>query len=167
MLARLVTAIAAIGAGLIHLATAIGSPPAVAAVVAVIGIAEFAWGVVAVAASRIPLPTLARFGALAPVVLWGLLLVVAGPAQLGPFTSTLRLGPMLAASALDLVVTIGITIARRRDAAGRQAARGPGAVAAAAVAGGLIAVLTVVALTATEAGEQARTGTGFFETHDH
>jgi hypothetical protein len=163
----MLTGCAAIGAGLIHLATAIGSPPAVAAVVAVIGIAEFGWGAIAVAAHGIPLANAARLGAVLPVVLWVLVLVVAGPTQLGPFTSTLRLGPMLAASALDLVVVVGVTVARRRADAGRPASSGRGAVVVVVILGVAIAALTSAALTATEAGEQARTGTGFFSGHDH
>jgi hypothetical protein len=158
--------LAAIGAGLIHLASAIGSPPAVGAIVAVIGIAEFGWGVIAVAGRGIPRGGAARIGAVVPVVLWALVLVVAGPAQLGPFTSTLRLGPMLAASALDLVVVLGITIARRRAASARPPIAGGRAVAGTVVAVLAVASLTAVALTATEAGEQARNGTGFFA-HQH
>jgi hypothetical protein len=157
--------LAAVGAGLVHLATAIGSPPAVAAVVAVIGIAEFGWGVIAISARSMPL--VARIGAIVPVALWALVLVVAGPAQLGPFTSTLRLAPMLAASALDLVVVAGVTVAVRRAAGGREPSRGRGAVVMVVLCGAAIAVLTAAALTATEAGEQARTGTGFFAPHEH
>jgi hypothetical protein len=159
--------LAAIGAGLVHLATAIGSPPAVAVVVAVIGIAEFGWGVVAVAARGIPAPTAARIGAVLPIVLWVLVLVVAGPAQLGPFTSTLRLAPMLAASALDLVVVFAVTVAVRRARAGRTPSRGRGPVAGVVVAGLAIAALTAVALTATEAGDEAKNQTGFFAPHEH
>lgn len=159
--------IAAIGAGLVHLATAIGSPPAVAAVVAVIGVAEFGWGVVAVASRGIPLPAAARLGAVVPVVLWVLVLVVAGPAQLGPFTSSIRLAPMLAASALDLVVVIAITAALRRAASGRSPRRGRGPVIATVLAGVAIAALTAAALTATEAGDEARSQTGFFAPHEH
>lgn len=167
MPARMLAGIAAIGAGLVHLATAIGSPPTVAAVVAVIGIAEFGWGVVAVAARGIPLPHSARIGAVVPVVLWVLVLVVAGPAQLGPFTSAIRLAPMLAASALDLVVVVAITAALRRAASGRAAARGRGAVVGVVLAGVAIAALTGIALTSTEAGDQARNQTGFFAPHEH
>jgi hypothetical protein len=165
--ARLICGIAAIGAGLIHLATAIGSPPAIAAVVAMVGVAEFGWGVVAVVARGIPLPTAARVGAVVPIVLWVLVLLVAGPAQLGPFTSTLRLGPMLAASALDLTVVVGVTIAHRRAIAGGARRTGRGAIVATVIGGLAIAALTAAALTATEAGEQARNGTGFFSGHDH
>jgi hypothetical protein len=159
--------LAAIGAGLIHLATAIGSPPAIAAVMAVFGLVEFAWGVVAVARPGLPFANAARVGAFVPIVLWVLVLLMAGPAQLGPFTSTLRLGPMLAASVLDLVVVIGITVVRRRAVAGRMPRPGRARIVAIVVGAVAIAVLTSVALTATEAGEQARTGTGFFSGHDH
>ncbi|GAA2076228.1 hypothetical protein GCM10009840_08220 [Pseudolysinimonas kribbensis] len=163
--------LAAVGAGLIHLASAIGSPPAVAAVVAVIGVAELGWGVIAVAGRGIPLPNAARVGALVPVVLWVLVLLVAGPAQLGPFTSALRLAPMLAASALDLVVVACVAVVGRRAATRRSPSRGPaggrGAVIALALCGAAIAVLTAAALGATEVGDQARTGTGFFAPHQH
>lgn len=159
--------LAAVGAGLIHLASALGSPPAVAVVVAVVGAAELVWGVIAVTARALPVANAARAGALVPVVLWVLVLLVAGPAQLGPFTSTLRLAPMLAASALDLVVVASIAIVRRRAAAGRAPSRGRGAMILLVLCGAAIAVLTAAALGATEAGEQARTGTGFFAPHEH
>jgi hypothetical protein len=166
MTGRMIAGLAAIGAGLIHLATAIGSPPAVAVVVAVIGIAEFGWGVVDVAAARIPLPTAARAGAAVPIVLWALVLVVAGAAQLGPFTSTLRLGPMLAASALDVVVVVAVTLVRRRARGGIPAMRPPRSIVAVVIGAALIAALTALALTGTEAGETFGTGQVFVG-HQH
>ncbi len=159
MATRLIVAFAALGAGLIHLATAIGSPPAIAAVVAIIGIAEFGWGVIAAAAHAIPIANAARVGALLPVVLWILVLVVAGSAELGPFTSSLRLAPMLVASLLDFVVVIGITVDRRRPRATRR-------IVLTVIGGLVITGLTLAGLVSTEAGDQARAGTGFFG-HEH
>ena len=164
MILRVWLGFAAIGAGLIHLALAIGSPPLVAAVVIVIGLAEFGWGVLAVAAERPPIATAARIGAIVPVLLWALVLVVAGPAQLGPFTSAIRLLPMLIASALDLVLVIGLTVAIRRP---RPAAAGGAALRLVLILLGavVVAALTLPALAATEAGEQVRTGG--FTGHQH
>jgi hypothetical protein len=166
MVARMLAGLAAVGAGLIHLASALGSPPAIAAVVAVIGSVEVIWGVAAVASHGIPVGNAARVGALVPVVLWVLVLLVAGPAQFGPFTSALRLAPMLAASALDLVVVVSVTIARR--AGERSSTRHPrGAVVAIVLCGAAVAVLTAAALGATQAGDDLRSGTGFFAPHQH
>ena len=161
----MLAALAAVGAGLIHLATAIGSPPAVAAIVVVIGVVELGWGVVAMAGPGTPVPDAARVGALVPVVLWVVVLLAAGPARLGPFTSAVRLAPMLAASALDLVVVAGVTIARR---AGERRPMPHGrAVVAIVLCGAAIALLTAAALGATQAGDELRSGTGFFAPHRH
>ena len=65
------------------------------------------------------------------------------------------------------IVVVGITAARRRADAGRPPSSRRGAAVIVVIVAVAIAALTSAALTATEAGEQARTGTGFFSGHDH
>lgn len=103
----------ALGAGLIHLALAIGAPLAVAAPLLVVGAAEFGWGVFAFTGPRIPVPRVARLLALAPILGWVLLLLAGG--GLG-----VRALPMIVASLFDVALAIGISIVLRR--AGRPAA---------------------------------------------
>ena len=79
-------ALAAVGAGIVHLALGwaaatrlIGVHPvagsALAGVLAVVGIAELAWGLAGLVIDRGPMPGLARWAALAPVAAWALVLV--------------------------------------------------------------------------------------------
>lgn len=135
----------ALGAGLIHLALAIGAPLAVAAPLLVVGAAEFGWGVFAFTGPRIPVPRVARLLALAPILGWVLLLLAGG--GLG-----VRALPMIVASLFDVALAIGISIVLRR--AGRPAAPiGTARYLLGVAAGALIvAALAVPALAATEAG---------------
>lgn len=136
----------ALGAGLIHLALAIGAPLAVAAPLLVVGAAEFGWGVFAFTGPRIPVPRVARLLALAPILGW-VLLLLAGGGGLG-----VRALPMIVASLFDVALAIGISIVLRR--AGRPAAPiGTARYLLGVAAGALIvAALAVPALAATEAG---------------
>lgn len=136
----------ALGAGLIHLALAIGAPVAVAAPLLVAGAAEFGWGVFAFTGPRIPVPRVARLLALAPILGW-VLLLVAGGSGLG-----VRALPMIVASLFDVALAIGISIELRRadrPAAPVGTARYLLGVAAGAL---IVAALAVPALAATEAG---------------
>ena len=167
----------ALGSGLVHVALVIGSPPPVAAVLLVVGAAEFVWGAFTIARPAPPVPRLARAAALAPVIGWALLLVVAGADSLGPLTSSNRLLPMLVAGLFDLLVAGGLTVMLRHAAA--TSPRRPavdsapltGRRLAAVILGALlVAAITAPALAATEAGQLAGTpGTSFVGTpgHDH
>jgi hypothetical protein len=171
----------AIGAGLVHVALAVGSPPPVAAVLVLVGAAEFGWGALAIARPKPPLPQVARAAAFVPVIGWALLLVVAGTDSLGPLTSSTQLLPMLVASLFDLLVAGGLTAMLRRATptapAAAPAATAPVATAhpgrrlVAVIVGALvIAAITAPALAATEAGQLAGTpGSSFVGTpgHDH
>jgi hypothetical protein len=170
----------ALGAGLIHVALVIGSPAPVAAVLLLVGVAEFVWGVLTFARPTPPWAQLARWGALLPVVAWALVLIVAGADTLGPLTSTTQLLPMLVASLFDLLVTVGLTVlvrssgatgdAETATSADSPAPRPPARYLVAVLAGAaVIAALTTPALAATEAGRTApqHGSTGFFGGHDH
>ena len=165
---------AAIGAGLIHLAVAAGAPAALLATFAVLGAAEVAWGIAALARGTVPLPRMALAGALLPIVVWvGLLLASAGSEHgaghdggtqdmhdsLG---SSLPVGPMLAASLLDLGLAAVLAIRLRRGGPERASAE-PGVWAyLGGVVGGaaVIFVLTSAALGGTAVGESAMRSMG-------
>ena len=163
----------ALGAGLVHVALVIGSPPPVAAVLLVVGAAEFVWGAFTIARPAPPVPQFARAAAFGPVIGWALLLVIAGADSLGPLTSSTRLLPMLVASLFDLLVAGGLTAMLRRAAAPSRPAADPvpltGRRLVAVIVGALlIAAITAPALAATEAGQLAGTpGTSFVDPHDH
>jgi hypothetical protein len=142
----------ALGAGLIHLALVIGSPPAIGIPLIVIGAAEFAWGVFAFTRPSLPLPRVARIAALVPILGWVAVLVVPGAGAIGG----IRVLPMLLASLLDLAIAIGITWILRRHPARAEAPLRPGRYILALGAGALVvAALTTPALAATEAGDAA------------
>ncbi len=162
----------AIGAGLVHVALAVGSPPPVAAALLLVGVAEFGWGALAIARPTPPVPRYARAAAFAPVIGWALLLIVAGTDSLGPLTSSTQLLPMLVASLFDLLVAGGLTAMLRPAAPAAPAASAhTGRRLVAVIIGALvIAAITAPALAATEAGQLAGTpGTSFVGPpgHDH
>ena len=133
---------AALGAGLLHLALAVGSVPGLATGLAVAGGAEFLWGVLAVSRPGVPLPRAAIVGALVPPIAWIVLLLLAvdGPRTL----------PMLAATALDLAVAVLLAIGLRREPRAEPRHPAVGIV----VAGLVVAAITVPALIATEVTAQ-------------
>jgi hypothetical protein len=143
----------ALGAGLIHLALVIGSPLTIGIPLLVVGIAEFAWGVFAFTSSEVPFARVARVAALAPILGWVALLVLAGAAGL----PGVRVLPMLVASLLDVAVAVTITVLLRRDPSREARPLRSGPYLLALGAGALVvAALTTPALAATEAGDFAQ-----------
>ena len=133
---------AALGAGLLHLALAVGSVPWLATGLAVVGGVEFLWGVLAVSRPGVPVPRAAIAGALAAPAAWVVLLLLG--------SDGLRALPMLAATALDLAVAVVLAIGLRRSPATEPRHPAFGIV----VAGLVVAAITVPALIATEAVDQ-------------
>lgn len=133
---------AALGAGLLHLALAVGAVPALAVGLAVVGGLEFLWGVLAVSRPTVPLAWAAVIAALVPPAAWILLLLlgVDGPRPL----------PMLAATALDLAVAVMLAAGLRRGATAES--RHP--ILGIALAALLVAAITVPALIATDVAVQ-------------
>src|SRR4051794_40410272 len=116
--------LAALGAGLIHLAVAAGAPPALLATFAVLGAAEVAWGAAALARRTVPVPRTALAGAMLPTLTWvGLLLAGAGTAHgatnmagahpADTLAASLPVGPMLAGSLLDLAIAAVLAVRLR------------------------------------------------------
>lgn len=133
---------AALGAGLLHLALAVGAPVWLAVGLAVVGGVEFLWGVLAVSRPGVPLPRAAIAGALVPAVAWVVLLLVGvdGPRAL----------PMLAATALGLAVAAILAVGLRREHTPEPRHPAVGI----AIAGLVVAAITVPALIATEAPQR-------------
>jgi hypothetical protein len=141
---------AALGAGLIHLALVIGSPPAAGLPLAIAGVAEFGWGVFAVARPHAPLPRVARLAVLAPLAAWIITLLTGVAPGLG-----VRILPMLVASLLDVVVSAGLSVLLRRGARAERPIA-PARYLIALAAGAVVVIaLAAPALAATEAGELA------------
>lgn len=155
-------AFAALGAGLIHLALVISSPLPVAIALALLGVSEVGWSVLTFAKDDLVLPEVVRIVAVAPVILWSLL-VVASVLFDAPFlASSLTLVPMSIALVFQLFVALVLTLHLRRLAdsdATPPTPRTPtaGRYLLALTAGGLlVGALTTPALAATEAGHYAQ-----------
>ena len=137
-------AFAAVASGLIHLALVIGSPAAVGAVFATVGVAEFAWGLSTMATSRLLAPRIALAGALLPVALWVVGLLLAG--------------------------AIAVHLRRLGNGGGVTSAApvSTGRYLAAVVGGALVvAALTAPALAATEAARFTSPAGTFSDQHGH
>ena len=147
-------AFAAIGTGLIHLALVIGAPLPLAIALGVLGLAEFAWGVLTFARDRVPLPRVALVVAIVPVVLWGLLLVVSTVAEAPALAASLPFVPFAVATVFELFVAAVLAVHLRRPATDARAAT-PGVaryLAGLALGALVVAALTTPALAATQAG---------------
>ena len=146
-------AFAAIGVGLIHVALVIGSPLGLGIPLAVLGLSEFAWGVLTFARESVPVPRIALVVALAPALGWALLLAIASASENTALGESLPLLPLAVATVFELFITaaIGVHLRRRPDAAPK--APGVARYLLALVAGALaVAALTTPALAATQAG---------------
>lgn len=100
-------AFAAVGAGLVHLALAVDAPLLGTVLLAGIGIAEFAWGVLVVFDERFLAPRVAVIAALAPVMLWVVAVVVG--------IQSFRPVPLGVATALELFIALTIAVSLRRQ----------------------------------------------------
>ena len=151
----------AIGAGIIHLALVMSSPPAIGIPLLLFGLAEIAWGVLILGADRLVLPRLAQAGAVAPLLLWSLLTVIATLLSASQITSSLPFAPMGIAALFELFIAgvLSRTI-RRQAGTGRPTPAIPPASAvkyltAVLLAGIVVGGLTTPALAATPAGSVA------------
>lgn len=153
-------AFAAVGAGLIHLALVISAPTLVGILFAVVGVAEFGWGVLVVFDGRFLVPRIAVIAVLAPIALWIAALVTAlDPGAFRPF-------PLAVATLLELFIAVAIGLSLRRGSEATTPGTGRlviGLVAGALVIGGL----TAPALGATEAGQFVAPAGSFDEDGHH
>ena len=107
-------AMAAIGAGLIHVALGAGAPPVLAVPLIAIAVAEVAWGVLTVLKDRVFTPTSALAGALAPVGLWVLVITAASVGGAPELLSPLPFLAMGSATLFDLFLAGVLAVQRRR-----------------------------------------------------
>ena len=157
---------AAIGAGIIHLALVISSPLPAGIVLALLGLGEITWGIAILVRDRLLLPRIAQVGAIAPLVLWSLLVVVATLLNSPGIASPLRFLPMGIAAMFELFVAGVLSAYLRRQADSAQSADEAPALpakpasaardlAAVLIGGVLVGALTTPALAATQAGAVA------------
>jgi len=152
--------LAALGAGLVHLALAASAPPGVILVLVVIGGAEVVWGVFALAGRRVPLPRIALGGAVVALAGWAaLLLVSAGDmsdmagVRVAGVGSGLPALPMLGAAALDLACAVALAVVLRRGDRGEAGEPRLWSYLAGVTAGAaVVAGVTSVSLGATAVG---------------
>lgn len=150
MIVRVWPALAAWGAGLLHIAVAAASPAPWMVVLLALGAGELGWGMLALRSERMRLPGAVLGGAVAAI---GLTLAAT-------LSFVMAWLPFLSATALLLLIAVlaGVTL-RTRDRASASAGRGrprPGRTLAAFAAGAvLVAGLTTPALGATNAGQHA------------
>jgi hypothetical protein len=135
--ARAWIACAAVGAGLLHVAVALGRPLELAAVLFVVGTAEFAWGALVLAWSRLLAPRVALAGAFVPGILWLIAIIARVPG--------VPVLPLATATALELLAAM--LIARGIRGSGSERALSPVALAIAVV---VIAAITLPALAFTQ-----------------
>lgn len=150
---------AAIGAGVIHLALVVGSPLPLALLLLALGLAEITWAVAILVKDRPVFARGARAGAIVPLILWSVLVVLATTLGEPRIASSVPFLPMAIASLFGLFIAgvLSWHLRRRSDDTVRPAARA-GAVrylTAMLVGGIVVGAMTTPALAATEAGAVA------------
>ncbi|MES2169797.1 MAG: hypothetical protein V4479_03625 [Actinomycetota bacterium] len=160
-------AFAAIGCAVIHLALVINSPLPLAVVLVLLGVIEFAWGVLTLARDRILFPRASRIGAIAPVLLWSLVVVLATLLDAPAVTSYFNFIPMFVATVFELFIALTITTVLRYDVRPAKVA-GAGRYLLGMFAGAVIvAALTTSALSFTTAGSVDPHAAHFFTDTGH
>ena len=165
--------VAALGAGLVHLAVAASAPPVLAVVLVAIGGAGIVWSIAVLRAERIVVPRLALAVAASSSAVWASLAFTLGAIGVGTPTTSIPLLPLLAATVFTLFIAVVCgRMLRRTDAADvadsrgtvsgstepRGASESAGAwryLAALASAAVLVGALATPALAATGAGQLA------------
>jgi hypothetical protein len=107
-------AMAAIAAGLIHVALGAGAPLVLAVPLIGIAVAEMAWGATTVVKDRIPVPVVALAGALAPIGLWAGVILAAGVSGAPELLAPLPFLAMGSATLFNLFLACVLAIQRRR-----------------------------------------------------
>lgn len=146
--------LAAIGAGLIHLGSSVGTPPAVLLPLLVVGIAEVLWGTAALA--RIDPPAAATAAPVVAGVLVGTVVAVLLPTAAARHGAAVALGvppaAFAGAGALDLVLGVLLALHLLRGPAPAAPQRTGRFLLAAAAGALVVAVVTTQSLAATSVG---------------
>lgn len=150
----------AFGVALIHLSLVVGSPLPTAAVLLLLGAAEATWGVLVLVKDRLLAPRLALGFAVAPMIIWSVLVVAA--ALGATFPLTLGFIPMGVAALFELAIAAILSLQLRRVTAGtgkKYSTPSTGRYLVSLFAGGLVvAMLTTPAVAAAQAGGGSLTG---------
>lgn len=152
-------AFASLGAGLIHLALVLGSPVPIAIAAAGLGTAELGWGVLILVRGTLVVPRTALVVAIAPIVLWSLMIFAATLFHDSVLATSVEIFPLTISTLFELFAAGVLSVHLRRRADAAAPARPPTApryLAAVIVGGFAISVLTTPALAATEAGLYAQ-----------
>ncbi|HEU4807812.1 MAG TPA: hypothetical protein VFT01_06080 [Homoserinimonas sp.] len=115
MILRSWLAFSALGAGILHLALAPGSPLPIAVVLVPLGAAEFCWGLVVLARGEFVLATIARGVALAPILSWAGLLLVGRMLGLPELGASPTVVPMAVATLFDFAIALSLSVYLRVD----------------------------------------------------
>jgi hypothetical protein len=109
-------AMAAIAAGLIHVALGAGAPLVLAVPLIAIAAAEMAWGVMTVVRDRVPVPVLALAGTLAPIGLWAAMITAASVGDAPDLLAPLPFLAMGSATLFNLYLACVLAVQLRRTA---------------------------------------------------
>lgn len=152
MVIRTLAGVTAIGAGIVHLALVPGTVLPLLLVLAVIGAAQVAWGVVALVRRSVPAPSLALLGGIAPAFLFPLA-AVGGDALL----SALPTAALLGATVLSLGAAFLVALHQRAERRQAEPRRSRPAVVLPSLALGVavIAGIATPAIAASELGGAA------------
>jgi hypothetical protein len=149
-------AFAAIGTGLIHLAMVVGAPLPFGPALLVIGLAELAWGVCAMARTHLPLPRAAFAGALIPLLLWAAVLGVAVVLDTPDIAAPLPFLPLAVTTVFELFAAAVLGARLRRSPAPADPPSAGRYLTGLLVGSLAVAALTTPALAATASGEYAQ-----------
>lgn len=153
---RAFLAVAALGAGLLHAALAPSAPPPLLAAFLLLALAELVWAASTLARDRPLAFRLVPALALLPVGMWAAL-AVAGATASGGTVIALPVGPMGAASLLDVAVAATAAVVIRRGRPEPEQNAPLRFVVALALSACLVSAVTIPALGLTDAGIAAVT----------
>lgn len=158
LITRSLLALAAIGAAVVRFALVSGSSPALAVPLFVVGVAESVWAVAILVTGRVVAPRIARGGAIMPVIVWSLAIVVATLGNATDVAESIRFVPMVVAVVFELFVAALLTLHLRRAVVPARDLKptGPARYLFAIIVGGfVVGALVTPALAATQAGAVA------------
>ncbi len=151
-------AFAAVGAGLIHFSLVLTADAVAAPVLAVVGVIEFGWGVLAMFDERFTFARVVSIAALAPTAAWVLALVLG-------FGGSFRPVPLALAGLLEFFVAGALIVDRRRARPASAVTTGRYLVGL-AVGALLIGGITALGLAASASG-QPSISPGIIQDHGH
>ena len=149
MVIRILAGIAAIGAGIVHLALVPGTVLPLVLMVVIIGTAQLSWGVVTLVRGSMPVPALALLGGIAPAFLFPLA-AVGGDAMLAALPTATLLGATLLSLGGSSLVAVHLR--RSHGEAAPRRARPALMLPALALGVAVVAGIATPALAASELG---------------